>query len=95
MQIPVLIEPVANNSFRATAGAPLPLSAEGPTAEQAVQNLRVAMDAQLQGGKRLTVVDMPAAVNPWLAIAGMYDPKDALVKEWEQEVAAYRDEARV
>jgi hypothetical protein len=92
MQIPVLIEPVANNGFRATAGAPLPLSAEGPTAEQAVQNLRAAMHAQLHGGKRLTVVDMPASGNPWLAIAGMYDPNDPLVKAWEQEMAAYRDE---
>ena len=31
MNIPVLIEPVANNGFRATGGAPFGISAEGAT----------------------------------------------------------------
>ena len=40
MQIPVLVEPVANNGFRARTGEPLPLSADGGTPEEAVRNLR-------------------------------------------------------
>jgi hypothetical protein len=91
MQIPVLIEPVANNGFRAKAGEPLPVSAEGATPEEAVQNLRAAMDRQLKNGKQLRLVEI-APDNPWLAMAGMYDPNDPLVQEWKQEMAAYRQE---
>jgi len=89
MQIPVLIEPVANNGFRAKAGEPLPLSAEGATPEEALRNLRAAMDRQLKNGKELRSVDLTSE-NPWLALAGMHDPKDPLVQEWKQEMAAYR-----
>lgn len=91
MQIPVLVEPVADNSFRAKAGEPLPLSAEGATAEEAVRNLRAAMDRQLKNGKQLLSVEV-APENPWLAMAGMHDPKDPLVQQWKKEMAAYRQE---
>jgi predicted RNase H-like HicB family nuclease len=91
MQIPVLVEPVANNGYRASAGEPLPLSAEGATPEEAVRNLRAALVHQLKDGKQLSSVDI-ASENPWLAMAGMHDPTDPLVQEWKQEMAAYRQE---
>jgi predicted RNase H-like HicB family nuclease len=91
MQIPVLVEPVANNGFRARAGEPLPVSADGATPEEALRNLRAALDRQLKDGKELRSLDMTAE-NPWLAMAGMHDPSDPLIQEWKQEVAAYRQE---
>jgi len=91
MQIPVLVEPVADHGFRARAGEPLPVSAEGATPEEAVRNLRAAMDRQLKNGRQLRSVDI-APENPWLALAGMHDPNDPLVQEWKQEMAAYRQE---
>ena len=91
MQIPVIIEPTANNGFRARAGEPLPVSAEGATPEEALRNLRAAMDRQLKNGKQLRSVDI-ASDNPWLALAGMHDANDPLVQEWKQEMAAYRQE---
>lgn len=91
MQIPVLVDPVANNGFRVKAGAPMPLCADGATADEAVDNLRAAMDRQLKNGKQLRSVDI-AAENPWLAMAGMHDLNDLLVQEWKQEMAAYRQE---
>jgi hypothetical protein len=91
MQIPVLVEPVANNGFRARAGEPLALSADGATPEEAVRNLRAAMERQLKNGKQLSSVYF-ATENPWLALAGMHDPNDPLVREWKQEMAAYRQE---
>jgi predicted RNase H-like HicB family nuclease len=90
MQIPVLIEPVANNGFRAKTGEPLPLSADGVTPEDAVRNLRAAFDKHL-AGKQLSALDM-APENPWLAMAGIFDPNDPLVKEWKNEMAEYRRE---
>jgi len=91
MQIPVLVEPVANNGFRAKTGEPLPLSADGPTPEDAIRNLRAAMDRQLKDGKQLRAVDV-GSENPWLAMAGMHDPNDPLIQEWKKEMAAYRQE---
>ena len=91
MQIPVLVEPVANNGFRAKAGEPLPLSAEGATPDEAVRNLRAALDRQLKNGKQLLALDV-AQENPWLAMAGMHDPNDPLVQQWKLEMAAYRQE---
>jgi hypothetical protein len=69
----------------------LPVSAEGATLEEALRNLRVAMDRQLKTGKQLRSVDI-APEHPWLALAGMHDPNDPLVQEWKQEMAAYRQE---
>jgi hypothetical protein len=91
MQIPVLVEPVGDHGFRARAGEPLPVSAEGATPEEAVRNLRAAMDRQLKNGKQLRSVEI-APENPWLALAGTHDPNDPLVQEWKQEMAAYRQE---
>lgn|SRR5262245_34597307 len=91
MRIPVLVEPVANNGFRAKAGEPLPLSAEGATPEEAVRNLRSAIDRQLKNGKQLLSLEI-ASANPWLAMAGIHDPNDSLVQEWKKEMAAYRQE---
>jgi hypothetical protein len=91
MEIPVLVEPIANKGFRAKAGEPLPLTADGATPEEAVGNLRAALSVQLKNGKQLMSVEI-APENPWLAMAGMHDPNDPLVKEWKEEMAAYRQE---
>jgi predicted RNase H-like HicB family nuclease len=91
MQIPVLVEPVLNNGFRAKAGEPMPLTADGATPDEAVRNLRAAMDQHLKNGRQLLAVDI-GVQNPWLAMAGMYDPNDPLVQEWKEAMAAYRQE---
>ena len=58
MQIPVLVEAVASNGFRASTGEPLPLSAKGATPEEALRNLRTALDHQLKNGKQLQWLDL-------------------------------------
>jgi len=90
MQIPVLVERVPNNGFRAKAGEPLALCADGATPEEAVRNLRAVLDRHM-AGKQLTSVDM-APDNPWLAMAGMFDPSDPLIHEWKEDMASYRQE---
>lgn len=90
MQIPVLVEPTANEGFRATAGPPLPLSAEGATPDEALRNLRAVMDQQLKNGKQLMSVDFPVTENPWLAMAGIFDPNDPLIQQWKEAMAEYR-----
>ena len=39
MQIPILVEPVPGNGYRATAGLPLHLAADGATADEALSQL--------------------------------------------------------
>ena len=63
MNIPVLVEPHPPG-FRATTGGPLDLSAEGPTAEAAVDALRgLVVDRLKSGGqlRTLTFTDVGAA----------------------------------
>jgi hypothetical protein len=92
MQIPVLVEAVSGNGFCARAGEPLPLSAEAATPEEALAKLRQLLVGQLRDGKQLVALDVPARDNPWLAMAGMYDPNDPLVQEWKKAMTAYRQE---
>ena len=74
MQISVLIEPVANNGFRASSGPPLALAAEGATRDEAVRNLGVLVQKRLATGVEVAVLDVaaPAAANPWVEHAGMF-----------------------
>jgi hypothetical protein len=93
MQIPILIEPVAGNGFRAKCGEPLPLCAEAATPDEAVAQLREQLANRLRNGTRLVAIDVATESNPWLAMAGMFDPADPLVQEWKEAMAEYRQEA--
>lgn len=94
MEIPVLIEQVAGNGYRAKTGGPLELTAEGATREQALDRLR-AMLRQPPAGSELSVVDLPGTPhpNPWVEFAGMYDSNDPLVQEWIETMAENRRQA--
>ena len=89
MQIPVLVEPVANNGYRASSGEPLPLSAEGATAEEAVCRLRELLNNRMVGGTRLVSLDVPSPENPWLLGAGMFKD-DPLFEDWQNNIAERR-----
>lgn len=89
MQIPVLIEMIAGNGFRARGGEPLPLVVEAPTREEALAKLRAACQARLQNGTEIISLDLTPANHPWLEFAGMFK-NDPLVEEWKQAMAEYR-----
>lgn len=59
MNIPVLLEPTPTG-FRVSTGAPLNLTAEAPTAEEALKALRVHVVAKFAAGCR--IVDLGEAV---------------------------------
>lgn len=62
MQIPVLLEPVANNGFRAVCGEPLRLQTEAPTREEAVARLRELIERRVAAGAEVIAVSVrPAA----------------------------------
>jgi hypothetical protein len=92
MEIPALIEPIAGNGYTAKTGEPLPLRAEGPTAEAALQSLKELIARRLGDGSRVVPVTVTDAQNPWEAMAGMYDPNDPDVQDWIRSMAEYREE---
>lgn len=89
MQIPILVEPVAEKVYRARSGEPLGLTAEGATADEAVQKLREQINARLAAGSKIVPVEVPDTSNPWLRIAGMFKD-DPLFEEWQEAVAENR-----
>lgn len=89
MEIPVLIEPVAGNGYRASSGPPLGLNAEGPTRDEALANLRRLLDERISGGAQMTVLRLPETANPWVEFAGMFKD-DPYFDEWQRTIADNR-----
>ena len=52
MEIPILIERVANNGYRSRGGEPFALSAEGETREEVMAKLREQLQARLNQERR-------------------------------------------
>jgi predicted RNase H-like HicB family nuclease len=90
MQIPVLIEPVQNNGYRATTGLPLVVSAQGATREEALLHLQQALQTRLSNGTELTAVEV-ATEHPLARFAGMFKD-NPLFDEWQQAIAEYRQQ---
>ena len=68
MHVLILIEPIEGGCFRAKAGEPFGLSAEGKTAEEAAQRLKAILRDRLQMGSRLALLELgngsPATLAP-------------------------------
>ncbi len=91
MQIPVLIEPVAGNGYRARGGEPLAVAVEAPTREEALAKLREVLQARLQNGAEIVPLEVTPVQHPWMKFAGMFKD-DPLVEEWKEAMAEYRRE---
>jgi len=72
MHVPVLVEPVAGNGYRARGMEPLALTAEGATPEEALSKLREQFQARLSGGTNLVELEVGPAPHPWMPFAGMF-----------------------
>jgi hypothetical protein len=91
MEIPILVEPVNANGFRARSGEPLVLTVDGATEEEAVRNLSDAIQQRLRTGAKLLSLKVEAPEAPWKALAGRLrdNPRyDA----WQQAMAEHRQQ---
>ena len=92
MQIPILIEPLEGDRFRAKAGAPFELSVEAATKDEAVRLLRERIGEQLASGAEIRVVSVPAPADPPITrvwgVAKDYPYWD----EFLQEIEAFRQQ---
>ncbi len=75
MEIPVVIEPAAGNGYLAKTGEPLALSMAGASREEALRNLKQAVQQRLQSGTTIASLDVAiqGEENPWVKFAGMFE----------------------
>lgn len=64
MHVLILIEPIEGGRFRAKAGEPFGLSAEGKTAEEAAQHLQTILCNHLHTGSCLALLDLGKGLPP-------------------------------
>jgi hypothetical protein len=90
MQLPIVVESIGSDQFRAYGLPPFTATSEGKTSKEAVDNLRQELQKEMAAGKQIMMIDVPAPQeNPWLAMAGWLKD-DPLFDEWRAEVEAYR-----
>jgi hypothetical protein len=90
MEIPVLLEPVAGNGFRARGPEPFALVADGSTPELAIERFRKLLQERLAAGVQIVPVHLPETAHPLTRFAGTLNSEDPLVKAWEESMAEYR-----
>lgn len=91
MQIPVLVERLKSNGYRARGAEPFAVSAKGATREEALAKLREKIQARLKKGTELVGLEVGSRAHPWMEFAGMFKG-DPLIDEWVQSMAEYRQQ---
>jgi hypothetical protein len=90
MIIPVVIEPIAGNGYRATGG-PFALTAEGATREESLAKLRELIEQRLAAGAQLLELEIKKpSSRPWTRFAGTWQAGDPFIERWKQAVEEYR-----
>ena len=85
MNIPVLLEPTATG-FRASTGAPLNLTAEAPTADEALKSLRIQIAVKYVSGGRIVSLTIPEP-DPLIELSAEMAKKPLL----DELIAATKD----
>lgn len=91
MDIAILVEPVANNGYRAECNTPLHLEAQAPSREEAIQKLRELIDRRLAAGGEIVTLQVGSSEHPLARFAGMFKD-DPLLEPWKTEMEAYRQQ---
>jgi hypothetical protein len=90
MNLPVLIEPLGEDRFRATSGWPFSITVEGATRDEALERLRGQIKAQMVASDA-TIVWLHVQAPDYREIPPPGDLKDnPLFEEWVQAMADYR-----
>lgn len=91
MQIPVLVDRVKGNGYRARGTEPFALSARGATREEALAKLRAKIEARLKNGTELVALEIGSEAHPWMQFAGMFKD-DPWIADWKRSVEEYRQQ---
>jgi predicted RNase H-like HicB family nuclease len=91
MQIPVLVERVKGNGYRARGTEPFGVSAKGATPEEALAKLRAKIEARLKKGTQILGLEVGPQSSTWMEFAGMFKD-DPWIDDWVQSMAEYRQQ---
>ena len=72
MQIPVLVERVKGNGYRARGKEPFAVSARGATREEALAKLRAKIQTRLTNGTEIVGLEVGPQPHPLAEFAGMF-----------------------
>jgi hypothetical protein len=90
MQIPVVVESIGNNHFRAQGPEPFGFAAEGSTSDEALQNLRSQIEHSAATGKQVLMMEVPqGTVGPRADIIGIFKD-NPLFDEWQKTIGQRR-----
>ena len=89
MQIPVLVERVKGNGYRARGTEPFAISAKGSTREEALAKLRAKIQTRLKNGTELVGLEVGSRPDPWMEFAGMFKD-DPWLDDWKRSIEEYR-----
>jgi hypothetical protein len=90
MQIPVLVEPMENQGYRASGGPGLEFVALGATPDEALDRYRAEIERRIVARAILMNLEVGAiAENRWIQCAGSLKD-DPFFDAWQQEIAEYR-----
>jgi hypothetical protein len=91
VDVPVIIEPVTGNGYRATGagGLSVGLTAEGATAAEAIDRLADQVRMRVNAGAKLAEVNVAAGAALWKQDAG-YLRDDPLYEPWRAAMEDYR-----
>ena len=92
MQIPILLEQVSGNGYRARGVEPFGLSAEGATRDEALKNLPQALDSRLATGAEFLQLEVASGQHPLTFAAGMLKD-NSYFDEWQDTIAELRRQA--
>ena len=97
MEIPVLVEPINGNGYRARSGEPVRMSARGATREEALSKLQEKLRGRLSDGTELVSIPSAPQPHPLAEFAGMFkdDPYFEEVMEIMAENRRKMDKDRV
>jgi predicted RNase H-like HicB family nuclease len=89
MQIPVLVERVKGNGYRARGKDPFTVSARGATRAEALAKLRAKIQTKLKNGTEIVGLEVGPEPHPLAEFAGMFKD-DPLFDDWQKAIAEYR-----
>jgi predicted RNase H-like HicB family nuclease len=72
MQIPVLVEKMKGNGYRARGAEPFALSAKGSTRDEALTKLQTKIQARLKNGTEIVGLEVGQQPHPLAEFAGMF-----------------------
>jgi predicted RNase H-like HicB family nuclease len=72
VQISILIEPIADNGYRASSGEPLAVVVEAATREDALAKLKERVEARLSNGAEIVQFETAPPPHPLAEFVGIF-----------------------